>query len=264
MSKLSKRQFLIDRPKKKPFFSVITVVKNNQKNMIKTIDSIEKQKFKNFEYIVIDGGSKDETIKNIMIRKKRINILMSKKDKGIYDAMNKGIKLSKGKILVFLNAGDVFTKNGLKIVYKKYIENPKVDFIFATVKRHYTKSSIIKSGYNVKRLFFNFDFATSHSSGFFMKKKSLQKVGKFRLKYKCSSDYDLYFRAILIHKMIGNFTGKNQLVGIVKSGGYSSKLSFIDHLIEETRIRFDNNQNIFIVILIFINALVKRFLRYFY
>ena len=60
------------------------------------------------------------------------------------------------------------------------------------------------------------------------------------------------------------FTGKNQLVGIVKSGGYSSKLSFIDHLIEETRIRFDNNQNIFIVILIFINALVKRFLRYFY
>ena len=58
--------------------------------------------------------------------------------------------------------------------------------------------------------------------------------------------------------MIGNFTKRNQLVGIVKSGGYSSKLSFMDHLLEETRIRFDNNQNVFIVILIFINALIKK------
>ena len=85
--------------------------------------------------------------------------------------MNKGVKLSKGKFFVFLNAGDIFTKKGLEIVYKKYLENPKSRFyFFATVKRQYTKSSIIKSGYNVKRLLYNFDFATSHSSGFFMKK----------------------------------------------------------------------------------------------
>ena len=258
MLKLLKKQFLIHKPKKKPFFTVITVVKNSQKNIIRTIDSIEKQNFKNFEYIVIDGGSEDETIKNILVKKKRRNIFISKKDKGIYDAMNKGIKISKGKILVFLNSGDKFTKNGLKIVYKKYLENPKVDFIFATVKRHYTKSSIIKSGFNVKRLLYNFDFATSHSSGFFIKKKSFKKVGNFNLKYRCSSDYDLYYRTILHHKMIGNFTKRNQLVGIVKSGGYSSKLSFMDHLLEETRIRFDNNQNVFIVILIFINALIKK------
>ena len=101
MSKLLKRQFLIDKPKKKPFFSVITVVKNNQNSVVKTINSIEKQKFKNFEYIIVDGGSKDETIKKIMLRKKKINILVSKKDKGIYDAMNKGVKLSKGKFFVF-------------------------------------------------------------------------------------------------------------------------------------------------------------------
>ena len=258
MSKLLKRQFLIDKPKKKPFFSVITVVKNNQKSVVKTINSIEKQKFKNFEYIIVDGGSKDETIKKIMLRKKKINILVSKKDKGIYDAMNKGVKLSKGKFFVFLNAGDIFTKKGLEIVYKKYLENPKVDFIFATVKRQYTKSSIIKSGYNVKRLLYNFDFATSHSSGFFMKKKSFQKVGNFNLKYKCSSDYDLYLRTILTHKMDGNFTKRSQLVGIVESGGFSSKISFIDHLFEETRIRIDNHQNIVLVTLIFVNALIKK------
>ena len=62
--------------------------------------------------------------------------------------------------------------------------------------------------------------------------------------------------------MDGNFTKKNQLIGIVSSGGFSSKISFIDHLFEETRIRIDNHQNIILVTLIFVNALLKKSLNF--
>ena len=80
--------------KKVPFFSVITVVKNNEGKIKKTIDSILSQTFKNFEYIIIDGKSSDNSLQIINRYKKNIKKIVSQKDKGIYDAMNKGLNLS--------------------------------------------------------------------------------------------------------------------------------------------------------------------------
>ena len=93
----------------KPYFSIITVVKNDEKNIKKTINSVLKQNYKNYEYLIIDGKSTDRTVDNIKRFKKKFK-LVSNKDKGIYDAMNKGIKLSKGEVIVFINSGDTFTK----------------------------------------------------------------------------------------------------------------------------------------------------------
>jgi hypothetical protein len=138
-----------------------------------------------------------------------------------------------------------------------YSKNKEVDFIFGTVKRHYTTNTIIKSGYNKFRLNYNFDFATSHSTGFFIKLDSLKNVGNFNTKYKCSSDYDFYYRAIIKKELKGISTSKNKLIGIMKSGGHSSKISFFQHLFEETRIRYDNKQNLLIILLIFCNAMIK-------
>ena len=102
------------------------------------------------------------------------------------------------------------------------------------------------------RIYWNFDFASSHSSGFFIKNEAQKKLGKYNLKYKISSDYDLFYRMIVKEKMQGLATKKNDLIGIFKSGtSYSSKFSFIDHLNEETIIRLDNNQNIFFVFLVY-------------
>ena len=171
--------------------------------------------------------------------------------------MNKGIKIATGNFLLFVNSGDLLTKNALKIIYKLYSKNREVDFIFGTVKRHYTSNTIIKSGYNKFRLNYNFDFATSHSTGFFIKLDSLKKVGNFNTKYKCSSDYDFYYRSIIKKKLKGISTSKNKLIGIMKSGGHSSKISFFQHLFEETRIRYDNKQNLLIILLIFCNAIIK-------
>jgi glycosyltransferase involved in cell wall biosynthesis len=242
---------------KKPFFSIVTVVKNDEANIQKTIKSIISQSFKNFEYIVIDGKSTDKTIEKINNLKRKISSILSEKDKGIYFAMNKGIKIANGTFLLFVNSGDLLTKNSLKIIYELYSKNKKIDFIFGTVKRHYTTNSIIKSGYNKFRLNYNFDFATSHSTGFFIKLKSLKKVGNFNTKYKCSADYDFYYRAIIKKKLKGISTNKNNLIGIMKSGGYSSKINFFEHLLEETKIRYDNNQNLVLISLIFCNAILK-------
>ena len=259
---MSKNNIVLNKKIKDPFFSIITVVKNDDKNIKKTITSVSKQTYKNFEYIIIDGNSRDKTLNVIIKNKKKINYLLSEDDLGIYDAMNKGLSKSNGKFIVYLNSGDTFTKNALSFIYKKYSEDKRVDFIFGTVKRHYTKKTILKYGYNPSRINYNFDFATSHSSGFFIKKKSFNKIGKFNIKYKCSADYDLYYKAIKKFKMIGSSTSKKKLVGIVKSGGFSSKISFLDHLFEETKIRLDNNQNIFFVVLIFLNALIKKFIKF--
>ena len=119
----------------------------------------------------------------------------------------------------------------------------------------------MKYGFDKNRLRYNFDFATAHSTGFFLKKKIFDKYGVFNTKYICSADYDLYYRLILKNKLIGSFSKKNQLIGIVKSGGFSSKFNFFQHIIEETRIRLNNNQNFIIVLIIFFNAIFKGFLK---
>ena len=106
---------------------------------------------------------------------------------------------------------------------------------------------------------YNFDFATAHSTGFFLKKKIFNKFGLFNVKYKCSADYDLYYRLLITNKIFGGCTEKKDVIGVVKSGGLSSKISLLSHIIEEMKIRLDNKQNIFLIILILLNALIKGY-----
>jgi len=240
--------------------SIITVVKNDEKNIEKTIKSIVFQKKKDYEYIIIDGKSNDGTITKIRKYKKKIDKIISKKDKGIYDAMNKGLKLSKGEIIVFCNSGDFFYKNSLNKVISLFEAN-NYDFVFGTVMRNYTKKRILKHGFDFDRILYNFDFSTSHTTGFFLKKKIYNLIGNYNLKFRISADYDLYFR-LYKRGLNGGFTKKNIKIGNVASGGYSSKISFLEHLIEESKIRLHNKQNIFMVLLIFINSLIKHPLKF--
>ena len=101
-------------------FSIVVISLNTKNQFLKTINSIKKQKYKKYELIVVDGNSIDgtkEEIKKINLKSKKYII---EKDKGIYDAMNKGIKKSSGKWIIFLNSGDIFyDKNVLEKVSKK-------------------------------------------------------------------------------------------------------------------------------------------------
>ena len=130
--------------------------------------------------------------------------------------------------------------------------------MFATVIRNYKRGGIIhKYGFNFRRMLYNFDFATSHTTGFFLKKNIYKKIGLYDTKFKCSADYDLYFR-LYRGKYKGGSTKKSQIIGNVASGGFSSSFGFFDHLIEESKIRLKNNQNVFFVAIIFLNALIKK------
>jgi glycosyltransferase involved in cell wall biosynthesis len=243
----------------KKLLSLITVVKNDVHNIEKTIKSIISQKNTNIEYIIIDGLSKDGTIKKVNKYKKKIDKIVIQKDDGIYHAMNKGIKLAKGKYIGFCNSGDLITKGGLKTITKNLSKD--IDILFATVKRHYLGKTIIKSGYNIKRLNYNFDFATSHSTGFYVKSKLHDVYGNYDTRFRCSSDYDFYYRVLKNKKMNVKSTPKKKIVGIVQKGGFSSTLSPYAHLNEETKIRIKNKQSLIFIIVIYVNSLIKIFLK---
>jgi len=241
--------------KKIKLLSIITVVKNDEKNIVKTIKSITNQKTSEIEYIVIDGNSTDNTFKKINFFKSHIDKIIKEKDNGIYDAMNKGINLSRGKYIVFCNSGDYYKKNTLQDILKQLKNN--IDVLFATVERRYLGATIIKSGYDLYRLNYNFDFATSHSIGFYIRKDLNLKIGYYDTKFKCSADYDLYLRLFKNKNLKIKKTSSHKIIGIVEKGGFSSQLSPFEHLKEEILIRKKNNQNIFFLIIITINSLIK-------
>ena len=234
--------------------SIITVTKNSEQYLEKNILSVSKQKYKNYEHIIIDGKSTDRTIDIINRHKKKIKYFISEKDKGLYDAMNKGIKKSTGDIIGILNSDDVYYNETLDIVNKYFNKYKKLDFLFGSVNKYK-----LLHGYYPQKIKWSFGFYSTHSIGFFIKKEAHKKVGFYNIKYKYSADYDLFYRLIVKKKLIGMATKKSEVFGRFRSGGLSSRIRYIDFLKECTQIRLDNKQNFFIVYLIFFIRLLRNF-----
>lgn len=115
--------------------SIITVCYNAGSDLEKTIESVILQNYDNLEYIVIDGGSTDDTEKIINKYRNHIDKCVSESDNGIYDAMNKGIKIATGEWLNFMNAGDIFYNNHvLSDIFSQPIPDEK-DFLYSDVYR---------------------------------------------------------------------------------------------------------------------------------
>jgi len=252
---LRKKNIFKESKKNEPLISIITVVLNNEKYLQESINSLKKQNYKNYEFIVIDGGSSDKTLEIIKNNEGIIDYWYSKKDRGIYDAFNAGMKLAKGDYLGFLNSDDCYTDQALTILRSYINKYPEKDFIFGAVKKHWG----VLHGYRPYKIYWSWGFYSSHSTGFFIKRSSAKVVGLYNLKYKYSSDYDYFYRMIVKHKMDGVGTKKNELFGIFRRGGYSSTIKFIDHFFEETNIRINNGQNKILILIIFIYKYLKNF-----
>ena len=236
---------------KNNLITIITVVKNSEQTIEKCIQSVLNQKYDNIEYIIIDGGSTDKTAEIIKKYQKKINKIIIEPDKGIWDAMNKGLNLATGSIIGFLNADDHYFSNSLEIVNRYFQEN-SIDFLFGSVMKyklmHGFRPSIIK---------WSFGFYTSHSVGFFIKTDQHRKVGNYNTKY-LSADLDFFYKMITKFNLKGKSTNKNEVLGKFEKGGYSSKVNYIDHLKDLNQIRIDNNQNILFVYFLFLVKICKK------
>ena len=243
----------INNNSNKPLVSIITVVLNNKKFLEKSILSVLNQKYKNIELIIIDGGSTDGTLDIVKKYKSKINFLISEKDNGLYDAMNKGIKNSKGSIIGILNSDDIYYSNAISTAVKYFTNNRNIDFLFGGVNKHK-----LLHGYKPWKIYWSFGFYSAHSIGFFITRKAQMKVGYYNTKYKYSSDYDLFYRMILKKNMTGMATKKSEVFGKFRRGGISSKITFFEYLMETIKIRIDNGQNKLIVFIIFLAKVAKK------
>ncbi len=237
-----------------PLVSIITTVLNGEKYIEETILSVLNQSYKNIEYIIVDGGSADTTIQIIRKYEDRIDYWNSEKDSGIYFGFNRGLKIFTGDLVGFVNSDDTLNKDAIRTLVNYYNLNPKIDFIFGSVKKHWA----VLHGYKPWKIFFTWGFYTSHSTGFFITRLAAKKVGFYDTQYKYSSDYDYFYRMIVKQKLKGIATKKNEIFGNFRRGGFSSKISFFDHFAETIKIRLNNGQNKFIVLFIFIIKYLKN------
>ena len=188
-----------------PYISIITVVKNGEKYLEETIKSVINQTYKNYEYIVIDGGSKDKTLDIIKKYSDKIDYWVSETDKGLYDAFNKGMQLAKGDFIEIINSDDVYLSKTLEIL-KKYINNnPNIDFIFGSVKN--TGVCFMAIG----QKFFTAGVFTQVILQVFLLKKIHKLVGLYNLKYKYHADYDYFFRMIVKKKLLGIYKKRGNI-----------------------------------------------------
>lgn len=172
--------------------SVITVCYNVVATIEETILSVICQTYSNMEYIVIDGGSTDGTVDIIKKYSDKISYWISEPDKGIYDAMNKGIDKARRTWIQFLNAGDVFfNERVIEDVAKKISENHIVkDIVYGDIICKFNFGNLILKPSSLED--FKYYFPISHPATFV--KKEILKKYSFNITYRISADYELFYR----------------------------------------------------------------------
>ena len=234
--------YFLDMLKRK--ITIITPVKNDEKNIEKTIKSMLNQSYKNFEYIVVDGNSKDSTLEIIKKFKGKIKFF-SQKDKNLWDAINFGIKKSSGEIIGILNSNDVFFKNALSLV-NNYFDKFNIDYLFGAVKKNR-----VFYKFEPEKLNYRLNIYPSHSCSFFIKKEIQKKIGFYNIKYNFCADYDLFYKLFKNKNFRGMSTKKNEVVGKFNMEGISSKVPFYKFYFYEMKIRYNNGQNLIYLVFLY-------------
>lgn len=178
--------------------SVITISLNPGPSLLRTIESVVKQDYSNIEWVVVDGGSTDGSLEYYKMYSDKISVMISEKDNGIADAMNKGIINCKGDVLVFLNAGDQFYSHSIisKVIeswdYSVHnwitggaeVRSEQGQYLYVRDIFDYNPMDLIKNGCRIM-----------HQSTF-VKKSLFDKMGLYNTNFKLSMDYELWIRLI--------------------------------------------------------------------
>lgn len=176
--------------------TLITVCYNSEKTIKDTIESVLKQTYKKYEYIIVDGNSKDKTLDIIKSYEKKFNNnleYISESDKGLYDAMNKGIKLASGDVIGILNSDDIlYDENVFQKIIDNFEENDGVYSNLVLMNEDFTK---ITRNFKSKELSKKKGWHPPHPT-LYLKKEIYEKYGNYNINYKIAADLDFMYRII--------------------------------------------------------------------
>jgi glycosyltransferase involved in cell wall biosynthesis len=218
-----------------PFFSIITINYNNHKGLEKTINSVIAQTFTNYEFLIIDGGSSDNFHEIIKKYGSKISLCISEKDKGIYDAQNKGINRAKGEYLIFMNSGDCFAENNtLDKVYEFMA-------LYTGHSIYYGNTHLVDED-GTKRflappevLDMNFFYlATLNHQSCFIHRSLFARYGLYNLQYKIGADYDFFFKVFLNEPHA--YVYMNEVISDYENYGTSANTKFFDLIVKERKL----------------------------
>jgi len=254
-----------------PRISIITPSFNQGGFIERTIESVLSQNYPKLEYIVMDGGSTDETIKILKSYGKKI-IWKSEKDKGQAEAVNKGLKIATGEIVAYLNSDDIYEKNTLFKVANYFLKDPERKWIFAKCRIIDKNGKEIRKGitgyknFFLKRYNYNTLLILNYISqpAVFWKKEVVKEIGYFKTGEYYNLDYEYWlrigkkFKPGFINEYLASFRVHNK----AKSGS-----SFFNHYWQEFRVAGRFTKNPLILSLHFLNfltiILIYNLLRFF-
>lgn len=199
--------------------SIVTICYNNAEGLKKTFNSVFSQKRDLFEYVVVDGGSNDGSKELIDSFRSNIDRWVSEKDGGIYDALNKGWRMSEGEYVIFMNAGDRFADADVVEVALKKLQ-PGIGIAFGDAQledergiyRTKTHPEKIKSSWLIKEV-------VAHQSQF-IRRSLLEKNGGYDLQYKVASDYAFFAKLFWSNQM--RIQNLGMVVSVFNTEGLSS------------------------------------------
>ena len=218
----------------RPKLSIITINLNNAPGLSKTIQSVLGQTYTNFEYIIIDGGSTDYSMKLIKENEGKLTYWVSEPDNGIYNAMNKGIEKASGEYLLFLNSGDFLTNKHVIHESEQYLSNTELV---------YGNLSIINLGKLSNCLFpskLTFKYFLNNSlphPSTFIKSTMFNKVGLYNEQLKIASDWEFFIKSVCLYNCTYNYI--NKPISVIDTNGISRNpemqniiISEIDHVLK--------------------------------
>ncbi|MBC3374674.1 glycosyltransferase [Pseudomonas sp. SWRI92] len=204
--------------------SIITVSYNSAATIRDTIESVLSQSYRNIEYIVVDGASKDATLAIVNEYTDRIEKIVSEPDKGIYDAMNKGIALATGDVIGILNSDDFFEADDvIYSVVKTFASSPESqlvfgDIVFVSADDLNTVTRFYSAGH-FRPWKLRFGWMPPHPATF-VRAEAYRKIGPYSLEYKISADYEMFVRLLMVHAF--NFARLEKVLVRMRAGGVST------------------------------------------
>jgi len=207
--------------------SIITVCYDSEQYLGEAIESVLNQTYSDIEYIVIDGNSKDETVSIIKEYESKFNgriRWVSEPDNGLYDAMNKGIRIATGNIIGILNSDDFLSSPDIiQLIVEQFEKDVSIQAIYGDV-RFVNPNNLSKTvRYYSSKIFspkmFRWGFMPAHPS-FYTYRENFEKYGYYRTDYKIAADYELLIRFLYTHRLKSKYISKDFVT--MRTGGKST------------------------------------------